>query len=109
MRGIYGQQCYLFLDLGQTWYEAEEFCENKNAYLAELIDVNEMPCSTMLKVNTVMWSPHKKAYQINVELKTYYFLTQLFVEIQTKTCKTLQIPTIPTKASNEFLIICHSV
>ena len=41
MRGIYGQQCYLFLDLGQTWYEAEEYCENKNAYLAEVIDVNE--------------------------------------------------------------------
>ena len=41
VRGIFGQQCYLFLDLGQTWYEAEEFCENKNPYLAELIDVNE--------------------------------------------------------------------
>ena len=39
--GIYGHQCYLFVDEVRTWYEAQEFCEKKNSYLAELIDVAE--------------------------------------------------------------------
>ena len=33
--GIYGFQCYLFGSESQTWFEGQEFCESKNAYLAE--------------------------------------------------------------------------
>ena len=41
MNNIYQSQCYLFVEDNLTWYEALSSCENKNAYLAELIDTEE--------------------------------------------------------------------
>ena len=39
--GIYGLQCYLFVNETMTFDEADEFCQNKDAYLAELIEEEE--------------------------------------------------------------------
>ena len=39
--GIYGLQCYLFGSESKTWFEGQEFCESKNAYLAELKESDE--------------------------------------------------------------------
>ena len=41
MNNLYQSQCYLFVEGQSTWYEALRFCENRNAYLAELIDTEE--------------------------------------------------------------------
>ena len=38
---IYQFQCYLFVEDLSSWYNASSFCDNKNAYLAELIDPTE--------------------------------------------------------------------
>ena len=39
--GIYREQCYFFGTESLNWSEAQNLCDSKDAYLAELIDVNE--------------------------------------------------------------------
>ena len=38
---IYEQQCYMLVEEKLSWYQAEEYCRSKNAYLAELIQPEE--------------------------------------------------------------------
>ena len=41
MSGIYKYQCYLYIQMGHSWYEALSFCESKHSYLAEVTDPEE--------------------------------------------------------------------
>ena len=41
VRNIYEQQCYMLVQDKLDWYQAEEYCHSKNAYLAELIEPEE--------------------------------------------------------------------
>ena len=38
---IYGHQCYMLVNDTLSWYQADEYCRSKNAYLAELIKPEE--------------------------------------------------------------------
>ena len=40
-RNIYEQQCYMLVEEKLSWYQADEYCRSKNAFLTELIEPEE--------------------------------------------------------------------
>ena len=69
MNNIYQSQCYLFVEDTSTWYEALSFCENKNAYLAELIDPEE---------RDAVWNYAKGKEQCTVHITDRKLITEIF-------------------------------
>ena len=67
---IYQFQCYLFVEDSLSWYNALNFCENRNAYLAELIEPTE---------RSAVWNYAKGTHVVlpRAESLFYYFLEDI--------------------------------